>query len=53
VSALDEAQFAEMRRFLERGQANTSGALANFLFRSVGLPEAELPAARTPRFRVP
>lgn len=54
VSALDEEQFAEMQRFLEGGdRPSGGGAISNFLLRSVGLPSQTLPAARSPRFRVP
>lgn len=54
VSALDEEQFAEMQRFIDRGdRPSTGGAISNFLLRSVGLPSQKLPEARSPRFRVP
>ncbi len=54
VSALDEEQFAEMQRFAGAGsEASRGDAVSNFLLRLVGLPSQTLPAARSPRFRVP
>jgi hypothetical protein len=54
VSALDEEQFAEMQRFLDPGgRAQNGSALSSFLLRSVGLQKETLPAARSPRSRVP
>ena len=54
VSALDEEQFAEMQRFIDRGdRPNGAGAISNFLLRSVGLPSQTLPGARSQNFRVP
>jgi hypothetical protein len=53
VSALDEEQFAEMQRFLDGGGGRPTGGISNFLLRMVGLPSQTLPAARSPRFRVP
>ena len=55
VSALDEEQFAEMQRYLGGGdaQASRGSAISNFLVRLVGLPSQTVPAARSPRFRIP
>lgn len=53
VTALDDQQFDEMRRFIgEGGRSGTGDAISTWLLRLVGVPSQPF-SARSARFRVP